>query len=245
VSLLVYSACGKSEDPFGDLPQSSGGGGAASTPLTATLKGKIAFEGTPPAMKPLPTTSDPNCKNPGLVSEQVVVSDGGLQNVILYVSKGHEGKSFAPNRTTALIDQVGCQYMPHALTLQTDQVVTLRNSDNTAHNIHAWAMVNKPFNEAQAGKGIETMKSFDKMEVMFPIRCDVHNWMEMFVGVFPHPLHTVSGQGGNFEIKMPAGQYEITAIHETLGMQTQMVDIADGATVDLNFTFKSNAKTAD
>jgi len=64
--------------------------------------------------------------------------------------------------------------------------------------------------------------------------------MQAFVGVFSHPLHTVSKAGGAYEIKLPAGTYEITAIHEKLGTQKQMVTVAENGSADLNFTFKAN-----
>jgi hypothetical protein len=135
---------------------------------------------------------------------------------------------------------MGCHYIPHALTIQVGQPLEIVNDDNTAHNIHAWAEVNKPFNESQASKGVKTTKVFDKEEVLLPVRCDVHNWMNAFIGVFAHPLHTVSKQGGAYEMKLPAGTYEITAEHEKYGKQTQMVTVADNGTADLNFTFKAN-----
>ena len=236
ISLLAYAACGgnKDEDIFGD------GGGAAAVPLTSTVKGKIAFEGTAPTPRKQPTTSDPGCKNPDLVIEDIVVSDGGLENVILFVSAGHEGKSFAPNKEQFTLNQEGCQYVPHAFTLQTGQPLRILNSDDTAHNVHAWPDINASFNESQPSKGVETIKTFTKEEMHFPIKCDVHNWMQAFVGVFSHPLHTVSKAGGAYEIKLPAGTYEITAIHEKLGTQKQMVTVAENGSADLNFTFKAN-----
>ena len=237
LSLLVYAACGGNKDPFGDIP--AGGGGGPAVPLTATVKGKIAFEGAAPTPKKLSTSSDPNCKNPNLVSEEVVVSDGGLENVIIYVSGGDiTGKSFPAATEQKTLDQQGCHYIPHALTLQVGQPLKIVNSDDTAHNVHAWAMINMPFNESQSSKGVETIKKFDKEEITFPVRCDVHNWMNAFVGVFNHPLHTVSGKGGAFEMKLPAGTYEVTAIHETLGKQTGMVTVAENGSADLNLTFK-------
>jgi plastocyanin len=69
-----------------------------------------------------------------------------------------------PLRSPCSIDPVG-------------QPLKIVNSDETAHNIHAWAEVNKPFNESQSSKGVETTKTFDKEEVLLPVRCDVHNWM--------------------------------------------------------------------
>lgn len=237
---LLASACGEPADPF---KIDGGGGGVAtgpSVPLTATVKGKIAFDGTPPTPRKLPTTSDPNCKNTGLVDEAIVVSDGGLENVILYVSGGDlAGKSFGPATEQKVLDQQGCHYVPHALTLQVGQELKIQNSDETAHNVHAWAEVNPAFNESQPAKGVFSIKKFAKEEIMFPVKCDVHNWMNAYIGVFNHPLHTVSGKGGAFELKLPAGSYEVTAMHEKLGKQTAMVTVADNGSADLNFTFKS------
>lgn len=238
LSLLTYAACGGGGPDLDDIP-SGGGPTGPTTPLSATLKGKILFEGTAPAPKKISTTSDPGCKNPDLVSEEYVVSDGGLQNVILSVSSGIDGMNFERRTNEVVLDQQGCHYIPHALTLQVGQPLKIKNSDETAHNIHAWAEVNTPFNESQASKGVETVKMFDKPEMLLPVRCDVHNWMNAFVGVFAHPLHTVSGPGGTFEMKLPAGTFEITAQHETLGIQTQMVTLTDGGTAELNFTFKA------
>ena len=240
LSLLVYAACGGNKDPFGDIPSAGG----PVVPLTASVKGKITFEGTAPTPKKQSTTSDPGCKNPDLVVEDVVVSDGGLENVILYVSGGLEGKSFPANKEPVTLNQQGCHYVPHALTLQTNQPLRILNGDDTAHNVHAWSDINPSFNESQSSKGVETIKTFKKEEVHFPVKCDVHNWMLAFVGVFSHPLHTVSKKGGAYEMKLLAGTYEITAEHEKFGKKTAMVTVADGASADLNFTFKADDKAS-
>jgi plastocyanin len=190
--------------------------------------------------KPISTSSDPGCKNNDLKSEDTVVSDGGLENVIIYISGGDiDGKTFPVSQEVKTLDQKGCHYIPHALTIQVGQPLKIVNSDDTAHNIHAWAMVNMPFNESQSSKGVETTKKFDKEEVLLPVRCDVHNWMNSFIGVFKHPFHTVSGKGGAYEIKLPAGTYEITAEHEKLGSQKAMITVAADGSVDQNFTFKA------
>ena len=232
-TLLAFSACG-GDDPFKET------GTAVSGPaLTATVKGKISFEGTAPTPKKIVTSSDPGCKNSDLTAEDYVISDGGLENVIVYVSKGLEGKKFPTPKEQKVLDQMGCHYIPHALTIQTGQELKIVNSDMTAHNVHAWAEINTPFNESQASKGVETVKKFDKEEIMLPVRCDVHNWMNAFIGVFTNPSNAVSGKGGAYEFKLPAGEYEITAVHEKLGKQSQMVTVAENGSADLNFTFKA------
>jgi plastocyanin len=238
-ALVAFTACGGgNNDGIPNLPNLPTGSASGPTePLNATVKGKIAFEGTPPAPSKK-TVSDPGCMTTGVPNEEIVVSDGGLENVILFVSSGHEGKKFAEPSTTLTLDQMGCQYKPHALSIQVGQELKISNSDSTAHNIHAWTEVNPSFNEPQAHKGDVSTKKFPKEEMHFPIRCDVHNWMNAFVGVFAHPLHTVSKAGGAFEIKLPAGTYEITAVHEKLGTQKQMVTVAADGSSDLNFSFK-------
>jgi len=243
LSLLGIAACGKEKDPFEFDPGAGGGnagGGAAALNLNATVKGKIVFEGTAPMPKKISTTSDPGCKNSDLFAEDTVVSDGGLENVIIYVSGGDiNGKTFPASKEAKTLNQQGCHYIPHALTLQVGQPLKIVNSDDTAHNIHAWAVVNTAFNESQASKGVETTKTFDKEEVLLPVKCDVHNWMNAFIGVFKHPFHTVSGKGGAYELKLTPGTYEITAEHEKLGKQTAMITVAADGSVDQNFTFKA------
>ena len=234
-SMLALATCGGKGEFDDETPS-----GGTSVPLNATLKGKVVFEGTPPVQKPINSSSDPGCKNPDLKVEEVVVSDGGLEHVILFVSKGLEGKKFPTPKEEVLLDQMGCHYIPHAMTIQVGQPLKIRNSDEVAHNVHAYAEVNKSFNISQANKGAENVKTFDKEEMLLPVRCEVHNWMNSFIGVFAHPAHTVSKQGGAYEMKLPAGSYEVTAEHEKYGKQTQMVTVAENGTAELNFTFKAN-----
>jgi hypothetical protein len=235
ITLIATTACNPAETDIDRIPQVPGD----LPQLTATVTGRIIWEGAAPLAKRLPTSADPSCKNPGLLSEEYVVSDGGLENVMLYVSSGMEGKTFSAPKESVTLDQKGCQYVPHVLTIQTNQPLLITNSDETAHNIHAWAVINPSFNESQASKGQKTTKIFTKEEILLPLRCDVHNWMSAFIGVFAHPSHTVSRKGGAYELKLPAGKYTITAHHETGGKQEAMMEVAENSTLNLNFTFKA------
>ena len=245
VAVLAIAGCGGEDDEppvFGGGATTGGGGTAAAA--TATLKGKITWDGEVPMARKISTSGDPKCMNSELRDESVVVSDGGLENVMIYVSSPVSG-SFPTPSAPVLVDQMGCQYKPHAFTVMVNQPITFRNSDDTAHNIHAWAEVNETFNASQTRKGMEDMKKFTKPEIMMPIRCDVHNWMNTFVGVFAHPYHTVSTKGGVFEVKLPPGEYEITAHHEKHGKKTGKITVADNGTAELNFSFSAADKAAD
>jgi hypothetical protein len=251
-SILVVAlaaACGGGNDTA-TLPPAPGGapGGAATFDMskaTATVSGKIAFEGTPPTPQRIQMTADPYCNMSAppesRQSEEVKVSDGGLENVIVYVKSAPSGMSFATPTESKVIDQKGCHYVPHVFTMMVNQPLEVRNSDMTLHNIHVWAMTNTPVNIGQAVQGMKNNIKLDKEEMPVPIRCDVHRWMNSFVGVFNHPFHTVSGSGGTYELKLPPGQYEIIAWHEKYGMKTEMVQVADNEKKDLGFSFSAAA----
>jgi len=178
------------------------------------------------------------------------VKDGGLDNVIIYVSKGDVvGKNYATPSTPVLIDQHGCHYVPHALVLQVNQTLQIKNSDDTLHNVHAFpdpSSGNQQFNKGEPVKDMVVETKFDHEELMLPVKCDVHKWMGAFIAVLTHPFGTVSGDGGKYELKLPAGKYELTAIHEKYGKQTAMVEIKDGDKSTVDFKFKaSDAKSGN
>jgi hypothetical protein len=238
--LLALAACGGSNETSGvpPAPNSNAPSGAAPPAATATLSGKINFEGTPPANSKIQMSADPYCAKNAQdpMTEEYEVKDGGLQNVIVYVSSPITG-SFPTPTEAVTIDQHNCHYVPHVFTLMVGQQLSIKNSDETLHNIHAFADVNEQFNVGQAVKGMTNNHVFTKAEMPLPFKCDVHKWMSAFAGVFTHPYHTVSKEGGSYEIKLPPGKYEITAWHEKLGPQKQTIEVKDGPNT-LDFTFK-------
>src|SRR5215510_12231591 len=250
ILLLVLAGCGGGSNEQGLPPVPGGaptGGGGTAPAATGTVTGKIAFEGTAPPNEKIQMSADPYCAqhNPNAMTETVKVSDGGLENVILYVKNAPAASYPAPS-TPVEIDQHDCHYVPHVFTMQTNQPLKIKNSDATLHNIHAWAEKNMPFNIGQPVQNMETQKTFTTEEVPLPIRCDVHKWMGAFVGVFDHPFHTVSKQGGTFELKLPPGNYEITAWHEKYGKKTMMVEVKDNDKKEVNFSYSASDKgTAD
>jgi hypothetical protein len=241
ILLLSLAACGGGSSTT-DIPPApvggASGGGDVAPPTTASITGKISFEGDVPKPIPIPTSSDPSCTKP-LTTEDTKVKDGGLENVIIYVSGGLEGKSFAPPSTPVEINQMDCHYIPHAFVLQVGQELDVRNSDNTLHNIHAFTVENAPFNVGQPVPMV-SKHVFDKKEILLPVKCDVHKWMAAFIAVTDNPYATVSAEGGTYELKLPAGKFEITAIHEKYGMQKMMVEVKDGDHTPMNFKFKAS-----
>ena len=239
--LLSLAACGKDKDEFPPLGGDTGGGGGAAAPAaTASIMGKISFEGDVPKPEKIQTSADPNCKKE-LFTEGTKVKDGGLENVIIYVSGGDGpgAKAYAAPSTPVEIDQIDCHYIPHALIVQVGQELAIKNGDMTLHNIHASPVINDGFNTGQPVQGMINKHVFDKKEILVPVKCDVHKWMGAFIAVLDNPFGTVSTEGGKYELKLPAGKYEITAIHEKYGKQTTMVEVKDGDKTPVDFKFKA------
>jgi hypothetical protein len=75
---------------------------------------------------------------------------------------------------------------------------------------------------------------------MIPVKCDVHGWMEAFIGVQQHPYMAVSAEDGTFRLEnLPPGSYTIEAWHELYGTQTQTVTVGVQETGEVTFDYSS------
>jgi plastocyanin len=208
---------------------------------TGSLTGKVSFEGTVPPAERVKVSADPKClamHKDGLEKQPILVKDGGLANVVVYVKSPVSGSFPAPTQPVEL-NQTGCNYDPHVVALQVGQPLEIVNNDDTLHNIHPRPTLNQEFNLGQPRKGMKSQRTFDKPEVLIPVGCDVHPWMRAYIAVLANPFFAVTKDDGTFEIKgLPPGDYEIEAIHEKLKNQTQKVTVKAGDATKLDFTFK-------
>jgi hypothetical protein len=140
----------------------------------------------------------------------------------------------------AKLDQQGCHYIPHVIGVRAGQPLEVSNSDNTLHNVHGMPRENREFNQGQLVKGVKNTVVFNTPEVLIPFKCDVHAWMNAYVGVVEHPYFAVTAAGGAFELRgLPPGTYTIDAVHEKLGRQSQQITLAEKDSKELTFTFKA------
>jgi len=251
---MVLSACGGGSEP----PAESGQGtqpappvtaaepgapaGTAGASGTASVSGTVDFEGSVPRLRPLQMDADPGClkkhSEPVLPEFLVLGEDNLLANVFVRVKSGLPDGTYAPPAEPVVLDQRGCRYVPHVTGAVVGQKFKILNSDGLLHNVHSLAEKNPQFNRAMPASVAEAEFTFDSEEIMFRIKCDVHPWMNAFVGVVPHPYFAVTGLDGGYSLAgLPAGTYEIEAWHERLGTQTETVSIEDGETVRTDFTF--------
>jgi hypothetical protein len=206
---------------------------------TGTIAGRVLVEGPVPESTTV-NIEDPFCSREKVPVETVVVADGGLKNVFVYIKDGLDKYYFDVPAEPVKLDQHSCRYVPHVLGVRAGQALEISNSDATVHTVAASTKVNRAFNFSQPMQGLKNTATFNDPEVMVRMKCDVHGWMNAYVGVMAHPYFAVTENGGKFELKgVPAGTYTVEAWHEKFGTRTQNVTLGENGSQELSFTFNT------
>jgi hypothetical protein len=211
-------------------------------PGGATISGKVTLAGAPAKPKPVDLSKEPACAEihatHPLFSESLVLGPGNaIRNAVVYISEGAPYPGPVPS-TPVLFDQQGCQYTTHVLAFRASQEVKISNSDPLSHNIHPLAKANREWNKIQPARTPPFAYSYENEEFI-PVKCNIHPWMQGYFVVLRTPYFAVTGDDGSFVLpKLPPGRYTVTAWHETLGAQSQEIEIrSTGEPQTLNFTF--------
>lgn len=263
VSLLSLSfACGGKSTSEGT--DNTGGTDTTATAWTpkgdeGSITGKVSLTGDAAAPQKIDMSQDSNCatKNPNAMTETLMVKDGKVQNVFVYIKDGTlaDGKkigdfSFKAPDSEVVLDQNGCHYVPHIIGLQPGQKLKVTNSDPTTHNIHAMPKSgsgNEEWNESQGSGAAPITKTFKRSEVLVPVKCNQHPWMKAYIGVVKHPFFAVTKEDGTFEIKgVPAGKYTVVAWQEKGGggkgtEKTMEVTVPAKGAATADFSFDAGA----
>jgi len=181
---------------------------------------------------------DPDCKGKAF-SESLVVNKGALANVFVYVKNGLGDLTFSAPQSPAVINQSGCQYRPHVLGVMAGQPVEFKNDDSTTHNVHVMPKVNTEWNRSEMPGAQPFQTTFDNPEIMMPVHCNQHPWMNMYVNVVKSPFFAVTDAAGNFQIKgLPPGKYTLAFVHEKLGEQDRDVVLQAKEIKKLDLSFQ-------
>ena len=207
-----------------------------------TVSGKVTYTGTPAKQKTIDMSKEPSCAKqyttPPTTETVVTGANNVLENVVVYVSAGAPDEKAAPTQGVTFT-QKGCRYTPHVLVMETGQELKVVNDDQTSHNIHPLAKVNREWNKSQPPGSPPLVDKFDKEEFI-PVKCNVHPWMRGYFAVLKTSHYAVTGDNGSFSLpNLPPGKYTITAWQEDYGPMTQDVTITGNETKSVDFTFKA------
>jgi hypothetical protein len=264
IAAIIISGCGGGDDT--DKPKASkrgGGGGSerkagssgtqkagASGPLTAldtkgtaTVKGKVTYDGNPPKLPDLTKRMKEHAdrarclKGPTEDPTWVVDANKEVKNVVVWL-RPPRGKFFKvpadqQKAQEVVIHQPYCAFDPHVVTLfpsffdpdsksqkTTGQVFKAVNDAIMNHNT-AWKgnpQFNTGKNETLRPKGemVIEAKPCEKNrtgEDLIRINCDLHKWMTAFAWAFDHPYAAVTKEDGTYEIKNAPAGAEVELVY--------------------------------
>lgn len=224
--VLLFVSCSKA-------PVATDQGAKASSKLpspidpatTATISGTVSFAGMPPAPEKIDMSADPACTGDNSW-QPIIVDNGRLANVLVYVKDGIGERTFDPPSTPVKIEQKGCTYHPHVAAAMAGQPVEFDDNDMTMHNVHPMPKKNKEWNQAEQPDGKPIVRTLENPELMIPVKCNQHPWMKMYLNVMTNPFYAVTGPDGSFTLKgLPPGTYIIAAVQEKLGEKTQTITV--------------------
>ncbi|HEV3023139.1 MAG TPA: hypothetical protein VGX76_11760, partial [Pirellulales bacterium] len=161
-----------------------------------TLKGRFVYDGKAPTPEKIDTSKEPMCGKHNVVDESLVVGeDGGLANVVLYVSskdvKVHPDYEKTA-KDTVRFDNKHCRFEPHVLAMRVSQTLELHNSDSFSHNSNLAPIRDEPINPLLGPDATIEYKFQMPQKLLVPVSCNIHGWMKGHVVVRDDPYAAVS-----------------------------------------------------
>jgi hypothetical protein len=203
----------------------------------ALFKGRVTVSGQlnpRPPLKPKddPSVQDRACVVQAIPDDAVRGENGGLGDVFVYAKRLPDGVKAPPVPTeSAVMDQMGCRFIPQAFVFRVDQTLQLKNSDPVTHNVRTAGrsmQINQIIKPSDA-TGISV--KYERAETL-PVqtKCDIHAWMLAYHLPLAHPYAAVTAADGTFEIKdLPPGNWEFTVWHGKVGYVERAVEIKAAA----------------
>jgi plastocyanin len=215
---------------------------AASSPAGhAVIAGTVKLNGAAPEMPLTKRDADPFCARTPMKEEEVVVGrGGGLKNVVVRITEGADGHT-EPPATIATLDQTACMYRPRVQAIVAGQMISIRNGDQTLHNVHGYKGPSTLFNQAEIPGLPPIARKLGEPGDVLKFKCDVHPWMTGYVVVSGNPFFAVSDDNGQFRIgDVPAGKYTLTAWHERYGTKTTEITVAADKPTEVSFQYDAH-----
>ena len=183
-----------------------------------TIKGKVLFQGSPPAKrKVIPTKDRETCGSGVREVELILVGpDKAVQDAVVYLKNVEKGKAWEKPAGTPHIDNVKCDFKPHVQVVPAGDFEIV-NSDPVLHNTHGFYGKLTAFNVALPNQN-QRIKRQLKKSGLVRVECDAHGWMLGWVYVADNPYYAVTATDGTFTLaNVPPGSYTLVTWQEYAG----------------------------
>lgn len=117
----------------------------------------------------------------------------------------------APSHDTAIIDQIGKQFMPRVSVVRTGTAITFPNSDHFRHQVYSFSSA-KTFTLKLYAGSPHTAVIFDKAGLAI-LGCNIHDNMVGYVGVVDSPYFAKLNDSGSAALNLPPGRYRLRVWH--------------------------------
>ena len=177
------------------------------------------------------------CRTFDLRREDLLVSAGGLRNVVAVLEGVRRGKALPT--AAPVISEDRCTFVPHVMSICAGTRLELHNRDPILNTFHAVAVPSGRtlFNIGMPNKDQKVRRRIRKPGLV-KMLCDVHPWEVAWIAAFDHPYHAVSDARGSFALsRVPPGSYTLTLWHEKLGSKRQQVTVKAGLATRIQISF--------
>jgi len=191
-----------------------------------TIKGKVIFQGNPPAKrKVIPTKDREVCGSGVREVDQILLSpDKAVEEAVVYLKVVEKGKGWEKSSGVPHIDNVKCDFRPHVQVIPAGDFEIV-NSDPVLHNTHGFYGKLTAFNVALPNQD-QRIKRQLKKPGLVRVECDAHGWMLGWVHVADNPYYAVTAKDGTFTIKdVPPGSYTLVTWQEYTGEAEVSVNV--------------------
>lgn len=156
-----------------------------------------------------------------------------INNVVVFVQDGPRPASITPMH--AEIAQQGETFVPRVVAVTRGSTIDFPNGDPYFHDVFSLSRA-ASFDLGSYPRGSSRSWQFHRAGIV-KVYCHIHSHMSASILIFDHSYFAMPQADGSFTIgDLPAGTYHISAWHERIGENVQIVRVDAGRSADIEFT---------